>query len=320
VTNNGLKAGSTIAFDTTNASGGAFTLADAIANTTGTGGGAVGLRKIGGNTLILSNTNTFTGPTLVDAGTLAVTGSLGASAVSVTGGTLAGNGDFGGNVTIAAGATYSLAVASTTAGQDTSAISGTLAMAASNLTLTSAVTPAAGIYVLATATGGITGSPLFINYNGIRGTVSVDAISTPKRLLLTVTPYQAWAATNSSTGNPNDDFDNDGVPNAIEFVLGGDKTTKDLGKLPTVATSGANVNFSFVRNQNSIDPGVSVTIEVGTNLTTWPDVFIVGANTASSTTGITVTNNGNGTDAITLIIPQAGGGQKFCRLKVGITP
>jgi len=316
VTNNGLKAGSTIAFDTTNASGGTFTVADAIANTTGTGGGTVGLRKIGANTLVLSNTNTYTGPTIVDQGTLAVTGSLGATAVSVNGGELAGNGNFGGNVTIAAGAMHSLAVAATTAGQDTSAITGTLAMAGSTLNLTAASTPAAGVYVLATATVGITGSPLFINTNGIKGTVSVDTSSTPKRLLLTVTPYQAWAATNSPTGVPDDDFDNDGVPNAIEFVLGGDKNTKDLAKLPTVATSGANMTFSFVRDRDSIDPGVSVTIEVGTNLTTWPDVFTVGTNTASSSVGVTVSDNGNGTDVITLTIPQASDTRKFGRLKV----
>ena len=187
VNNNGLRAGSTIAFDTSNASGGAFTVADAIANSTGTGGGAVGLRKRGANTLVLSNTNTYTGPTIVDEGTLAVTGSLGATSVSITGGTLAGNGNFGGNVTIAAGAMHSLEVASTPANQDTSAITGTLAMAESTLTLTAASTPAAGVYVLATATLGITGFPSFINYNGITGAVSVDTTSAPKRLLLNVT-------------------------------------------------------------------------------------------------------------------------------------
>ena len=196
VTNNGLRAGSTIAFDTTNASGGTFTVTDAIANTTGTGGGAVGLRKLGANTLVLSNNNTYTGTTIVDDGTLAVTGSLGATAVSVNGGTLAGNGNFGGNVTIAAGATHSLAVASTAAGQDTSVITGTLAMAESTLNLTAASTPAAGC--------------LCARYRHCRhhrlsplhqlqrhpGTVSVDTASTPKRLLLTVTgtPYDTWAA------------------------------------------------------------------------------------------------------------------------------
>jgi autotransporter-associated beta strand protein len=224
VNNNGLRAGSSIAFDTTNASGGTFTLADVIANTTSTGGGAIGLRKLGANTLVLSNNSTYTGPTIVDDGTLAVTGSLGASAVSINDGILTGNGNYGGNVTIAAGAIHSLAVASTTAGQDTSVITGTLAMADSTLNLTAASIPAAGVYVLATATVGITGLPLFINYNGITGTVSVDNASTPKRLLLTVTssPYGIWAAgfSPANLSNKAANNDNDGLTNLQEYAFG----------------------------------------------------------------------------------------------------
>ncbi|MBV5332205.1 autotransporter-associated beta strand repeat-containing protein, partial [bacterium] len=126
----------------------------------------IGLRKLGANTLVLASNSTYTGSTIVDDGTLAVTGSLGATAVSVNnGGTLAGNGDFSGNVAIAAGAVLSLDVASTSSGQDTSAITGTLAMDESTLNLTAASTPAPGIYVLATATVDITGFPHVINYN-----------------------------------------------------------------------------------------------------------------------------------------------------------
>ena len=75
LSNNGLMAGSTLAFDTTNASGGTFTLADNIANSSGTGAGALGLTKLGSNTLVLSGTNSYTGTTTVVAGVLAVSGS-----------------------------------------------------------------------------------------------------------------------------------------------------------------------------------------------------------------------------------------------------
>lgn len=319
VNNNGLRAGSTIIFDTTNASGGTFTISDVLANTTGTGGGAVGLRKIGSNTLVLSNTNTYTGPTAIDQGTLSVTGSLGATAVSVNSGTLTGNGSFGGNVTIAASATHSLAVAATTASQDTSTITGTLAMAGSTLNLTASSTPAAGVYTLATATAGITGLPGSIHYNGIKGTVSTDTTSFPNRLLLTITPYDYWAASHAPIGNADDDYDNDGVANAIEFVLGGDQSTRDLARLPAVSRAGSNMTFSFIRDQQSVASNLIVTIEVGTNLTTWPDVFTVGSDTTSSTERVTVSNNGDGTDTVTLTVPATPGVGHFARLKVSIT-
>jgi hypothetical protein len=132
-------------------------------------------------------------------------------------------------------------------------------------------------------------------------------------------PYEAWAVTNALGGSADEDFDGDGVPNAIEFVLGGDKNTNDLRKLPTVARSGANMTFTFTRDRDSIDPSVSVVIEAGPTLGAWPSVFNVGSNTASSSAGVTVTDNGNGTDTIFLTVPRSPDTKKFARLKVAIT-
>jgi hypothetical protein len=132
-------------------------------------------------------------------------------------------------------------------------------------------------------------------------------------------PYETWAATNSLGSNADGDFDSDGVPNAIEFVLGGDKNTQDLGKLPTATTDGSNMTFTFVRDRDSVDSRVSVAIEVGTALGVWPNVFTVGGNTAGSTAGVSVIDNGNGTDTITLTLPKAPDNKKFARLKVAIT-
>jgi autotransporter-associated beta strand protein len=67
---NGLRAGSTIGFDTTNA-GGSFTIADIIANSTGSGG-AIGVAKLGTGTLILSGNTTFTNSSTISAGTLEI--------------------------------------------------------------------------------------------------------------------------------------------------------------------------------------------------------------------------------------------------------
>ena len=73
VNNNGLLAGSTVLFDTTNATA-TVTLSAALADSTGAGGGVVNLRvSAPSKTLVLSNTgNSYTGKTIVTPGTLSV--------------------------------------------------------------------------------------------------------------------------------------------------------------------------------------------------------------------------------------------------------
>ncbi len=87
IASNGLRGGSSIAFDTTNAAGGIFTVADPLANTTGTSSGSLGVTKLGANTLVLTGNNTYTGNTTVTAGTLGLTGSS-ASPISLAAGTV----------------------------------------------------------------------------------------------------------------------------------------------------------------------------------------------------------------------------------------
>jgi autotransporter-associated beta strand protein len=60
------------------------------------GTAAGGLTKIGAGTLELLATNTYTGPTIVNEGTLEVTGSVAGSTVTVNGGSLKGTGTLGG--------------------------------------------------------------------------------------------------------------------------------------------------------------------------------------------------------------------------------
>ncbi|HEX8915588.1 MAG TPA: autotransporter-associated beta strand repeat-containing protein [Humisphaera sp.] len=119
VNNNGLRAGSLVGFDTTNAAG-TVTYATPIGDSTGTGGGAVGVAKNGAGALTLSGASTYSGSTLVNAGTLNLTGSsTGGGSVQVAGGatmnvtgTLVGNGTS--NVLTFGGATAGNAVVNVT--------------------------------------------------------------------------------------------------------------------------------------------------------------------------------------------------------------
>ena len=280
-----------------------------VGGAVGDGTGVFGLTKTGPGTLKLAGASTFDGPTTVSDGTLAVTGSLGATAVSVNAGTLAGNGNFGGNVTIAAGARHALAVAATAAGQDTSVITGTLAMAGSILDLTAAATPAAGEYVLATATVAITGTPATINYNGISGTVSVDTASTPKKLLLTVTAagFDSWKTANSATGQTlAQDHDGDGVPNGIEyFLVGPNGNSTGFTTLPGVSNTGGvlSVTWTKAADYTGVYP-TDFVVETSETLTgTWV-AEAVGGN-------VTITGN-----QVKYTFPSPLGSKKFARLKV----
>ncbi|MGB8853589.1 MAG: autotransporter-associated beta strand repeat-containing protein [Pirellulales bacterium] len=65
----GFRNGSRIGLDTTNSTGGVFTLSSTIANPNG-GANVLGLSKLGTNTLSLTALNTYSGQTVVHSGTL----------------------------------------------------------------------------------------------------------------------------------------------------------------------------------------------------------------------------------------------------------
>ncbi|WP_035608611.1 autotransporter-associated beta strand repeat-containing protein [Haloferula sp. BvORR071] len=224
-----------------------------------------GIIKNGPGTWTINGTNTYSGPTTVSAGTLVMSGNNSAASGDVTvaaDATLAGNGNLGGNVTIATGGIHSLAVAATPGAQMTRTITGSLTQTGSVLNLSAAATPAAGVYVLATANGGIVGTPATINYNGISGAVAVNG----NNLELTVfgsVSYATWAATNAGGQASHLDFDKDGVQNGVEYFMGA-----------TGSTFTANPGIVNGKVTWPKDPAFSgtYTVQTSPDLVTWTDV------------------------------------------------
>jgi autotransporter-associated beta strand protein len=253
--------------------GGSGTFAGNIAGNGAVDGGSVSITKEGAGTQTLTGTNTYNGTTTINGGTLVVTGSLANTDVTVNSpATLAGNGNIGGNVTITSGATLALAVGVTADTQITRAITGTLTLTNSILNLTAATTPAAGVYVLATASTAIIDSPATINYNGISGTVSVDSSSSPQRLLLTVggSPYETWSGgifANPFTNKlPTADPDADGQTNQQEFAFGLDPTTGSSVNPIAQQLDRTSGTFKYTRTKDS---GLNYKIYYSTNLSSW---------------------------------------------------
>jgi autotransporter-associated beta strand protein len=97
-TSTGFRSGSSIGFDTTNASGGKFTYGSNISNPN-SGANALGVVKLGSGTLELTGSNTYTGATAVNSGTLLENGTSTGSAFTVNAATLGGHGTINGLVT-----------------------------------------------------------------------------------------------------------------------------------------------------------------------------------------------------------------------------
>ena len=107
----------------------------------------------------------------------------------------------------------------------------------------------------------------------------------------------------------------------MEYILGGDKNTNDLGKMPQTSTDGGDMLFTFERSQASIDGSTTVVIEVSTDLATWntsPSPYAVPDVAATNNPGVSVVKDSPvaGMDTVTLRLPRAPDNRKFARLVV----
>ena len=281
-----------------------FIVSIPLANPGNSGGAAGGVNKLGSGTMRLVVRNQYTGDTIVSEGTLVLEEFavlrfvIGANGVNnrISGpGTAFLDGDF----------EFDFNAADTTNGNQWVIVDTANFSFGPGFYIPAFDDEADGVHTL--ADGDLTWS-----FNEATGILSVESSVAPEG-------YANWAAENAPAGTPDDDFDGDGVPNAIEWVLGGSKDTNDLDKLPQSNTVGGNFVFSFVRNDAAWASGdTTVEIEVGTDLTTWPDTYAVPQ--APGVYGpVTVAEDG-GTTTVTLTIPTTPDAAKFARLRATVTP
>ncbi|MCX6878124.1 MAG: DUF4038 domain-containing protein [Verrucomicrobia bacterium] len=119
--------------------------------------------------------------------------------------------------------------------------------------------------------------------------------------------YASWQSTNAATGQAfTQDHDGDGVPNGIEYFLGGSNgNTTGFTALPGVSNTGGARSVTWTK-------GSGYTGTYGTDFFVETSADLTGTWTAESLGGnVTITGN-----AVKYIFPSALGSKKFARLKV----
>lgn len=136
--------------------------------------------------------------------------------------------------------------------------------------------------------------------------------------------YGAWQAgfglSLGTTGAPGADADGDQLPNAVEYVLGGDPTVPSTTLAPTQTLTPTSIIFTFNRADASETPDTTLTVEASPNLPSFPLSFTIGSNTGNSSPGVTIAENGASPDLVTVVVPRGANQNLFVRLNVNIAP
>lgn len=240
---------------------------------------------------------------------IAISGVLGGTGgFAKTGGgklTLSGINTYSGNTTVSAG---TLEVSNDDVFGDTSTVTIESALGAT-LNLTHSGTDKVGVLVI----------------NGVTQPDGVYTFGTGS-LEVGGSAYATWASSYglqdpwlgvdpALNGTPGADPDNDGVANSLEFALGGNPTLSSTNILPTLTTTATDFIYTFNRVDAS-EAEVALTFQSGTTLAegSWTPLAI-GADTASSGSGVVVAENGASADTITVTIAKGANTKLFGRLQ-----
>ena len=305
------------------------------------------LLKTGPGELQLSAANTLAGTTIVQGGTLIVSGSVSGIGVEVmAGATLAGTGTVT-NVLLESGGTLSPGDSSTatltgaglvwkaggTGRFDLGAANASdrIALGGGALTKSGAGTFAFDFggtgqtgqtYTLALFGSTTFTASNFTATNLAPGVTATFIVSGTSLVLSTVTPpIETWrqsffgpGATNSGTAADDADPDFDGVKNVVEYFVGTDPTQANASGLPVPGGTTASATFTFNRNLSATD--VDARVESTDSLAPTGWAMIAMRNAGGSWVGITnvtVIESGGGVVTVT---DNRGGTTRFYQLVV----
>jgi autotransporter-associated beta strand protein len=180
-------------------------------------------------------------------------------------------------------------------------------------------------FTLATTSGGVSGldaGEIIVDDTNApgTGTWSVQVAGNNLQLVYSLgTTYDAFESANGISGaGENTDSDGDGIPNGIEFVIGGDPSGPDSDSsvlLPTASVDATNLTFVFRRTDASA--GFDPVVEYSSTLAGWTVA-------EGGVAGVLITEDNNfhgtGTDRVTVVIPRAlaAGSTLFARLRIDI--
>ena len=241
--------------------------------------GTVALTKIGTGMLTLNNSNTYSGATSINGGTLVITGATQATSAITFGGGKLGL-DIASSVA-AAGATINF--------------TGQQVLVSGSPTLAS--------YTLLTASS-ITGTPTLAAPAPAGYELKVESNS----LKLVKLGYASWATINGAGPNLNDDHDNDGVDNGTEYFLGGPNgPTTGFTAVPGVANTLGILSITWNKGAGYIGAyNTDFVVETSTTLSGPWTLETSPGNVADSPASVTYTFPGG----------PAYSGKRFARLKV----
>ncbi|MEI6606098.1 MAG: Ig-like domain repeat protein [Verrucomicrobiota bacterium] len=130
-----------------------------------------------------------------------------------------------------------------------------------------------------------------------------------------LSPFDTWTSTQGLSSGVNtgllDDPDHDGIPNIMEFALGGNPLLASRAILPALTQPSVGTRaFEYDRSAASRPPTTTQVVEYGSDLTGWIEVAIP----AASLGDVTITT-GSSSDHVKVAIPSLGT-KGFARLKV----